>query len=81
MNSCMILCLQNSELWVKKDENANFEGLIRCYYGVENCELAGIFFLKQVGPIIDKNDLGLYRQDGLGLFCGISKPMIERKKK
>ena len=34
-----------------------------------------------LGPVIHNNDTGLYRDDGLGIFQGISKPMIERKKK
>ena len=34
-----------------------------------------------LGPVIHNNDTGLYRDDGLGIFQGILKPMIERKKK
>ena len=52
-----------------------------CYDGAEICELAGSFILNQLGSVIDENDIGLYRDDGLGIFRGISKPMIERKEK
>ena len=52
-----------------------------CYDGAEICELVGSFILNQLGSIIDKNDIGLYRDNGLGISLEISKPMIERKKK
>ena len=40
------------------------------------------FFYPQQTKITNReNDLGLYRDDGLGIFSGISKPMLERKKK
>ena len=51
-----------------------------CYDGAEICELVGSFILNQLGSVIDKNDIGLYRDNGLGIFRRISKPMIERKK-
>ena len=53
---------------------------MRCYDGVENFELVGYFILQQVGRVIDKNDIALYRDNDLQIFCGISKPMTERKK-
>ena len=34
-----------------------------------DCELVGFFILNQLGPVIDKNDIGLYQDDGLGIFC------------
>ena len=52
-----------------------------CYDEVEVCELEGSFILNQLGPVIDKNDIGFYWDDGLGIFCRISKPVVERKKK
>ena len=81
MHSWKILFFQNSEPWVKKDGNEDFDVLKGCYDGAEICELVGSFILNQLGSIIDKNDKGLYRDDSLEVFRGISKPMIERKKK
>ena len=52
-----------------------------CYYGVEVCELVGSFILNKLTSIINKSDIGLYRDDGLGIFQNVSKPEIERKKK
>ena len=52
-----------------------------CYDGSEICELVGSFIISQLGPVINKNDIGFYRDDGIAFFGEISKPMIERKKK
>ena len=54
---------------------------MECYDGEEISELVGSFILNQLGLVIDKNDIGLYRDDDLGIFRGISKPKVERKKK
>ena len=81
MDSKKILLFQNSEPWVKKDGNEDFDVPMGCYNRAEIGELVGSFILNQLGPVIDKNDIGLYRDDSLGIFRGISKPMTERKKK
>ena len=81
MHSRKILLLRNSKPWVKKDGNEDFDVSVGCYDGVDICELVGSFILNQLGPAINKNDIDLYRDDGLRIFRGILKPMIERKKK
>ena len=81
MHSRKILLFQNSEPWVKKEGNEDLDVLMGCCDRAEICELVGSFILNQLGPVIDKNDIGLYRDDGLTIFRKISKPMIERKKK
>ena len=47
----------------------------------EVCELVGSFILNKLTSIINKSDIGLYRDDGLGIFQNVSKPEIKRKKK
>ena len=51
------------------------------YDGAEICELVGIFILNKLSNIIDKNSVGLYRDEGLGVFDKLSGPQIEKKKK
>ena len=41
----------------------------------------GIFILNKLSNTIDKNNIGLYRDDGLGVFDKLSGPQIEKKKK
>ena len=52
-----------------------------CYDGVEICELVGIFILNKLSNIIDKNSIGLYRDDNFGVFDKLSGPQIEQRKK
>ena len=51
------------------------------YDGAEVCELVGIFILHQLSRIYNKNNIGLYRDDGLAVFKNISGPQAEKIKK
>ena len=72
------LLFQNSEPWVKKRGNENFNVPMSCYDGAKLCELVGSFILNKLTSIVDKSD---YHDDGLGIFYNVLKPEIERKKK
>ena len=52
-----------------------------CFDGAEVSELLGSYMLIQLTHCVNKESIGLYRDDGLGVFPNISKPEIERKKK
>ena len=52
-----------------------------CYDGAEVCELVGIYILNKLSNKIDKDSIGLYRDDGLGIFESLSGPQIKREKK
>ena len=47
-----------------------------CYDHAEVCELVGSFILNKLTPIINKSDIGLYRDDGLGIFQNVLKPEV-----
>ena len=49
--------------------------------GSEVCELVGTYMLSQITMVIRSSDIGLYRDDGLGVMKRLGKPEIERKKK
>ena len=51
------------------------------YDGAEVCELVGAFFLNNLRHIIDKSNVGLYKDDGLGIFRSHSGPETARKRK
>ena len=74
------LLFQNSEPWVKKCRNEHFDVPMGCYDGAEVCELVGSFILNKLTSIVNKSGIGLYRDDGLGIFYNVSKPEIQRKK-
>ena len=75
------LLFHNNQPWEKKSGGPDFDVPMRCYDGAEIYELVGIFFLNKLGSIIDKNCIGLYRNDSLGVFDKLSGPQIEQKKK
>ena len=51
------------------------------YGGAEVCQLVGAFLLNNLSHAIDKTSVGLYRDDGLGVFKSHSGPETERKRK
>ena len=52
-----------------------------CYNGAEVCELVGIYLLNQLKVVIEKENMGLDRNDGQGILKSMSKTEVERKKK
>ena len=53
-----------------------------CYYGAsfdgtEICELVGLFLLSRLASIIGKNNVGLYRDDGLAILENTQGPDTE----
>ena len=51
------------------------------YDSAEVCELVGSYMLNQFKHTLNKEKIGLYRDDDLGIFHKIPKPNIGRKKK
>ena len=51
------------------------------YDGAEVCELVGTYILNKLKHITSKENIGLHRDDGLGIFQNIPKTEIEKKKK
>ena len=74
MRSRKTLLFQNSEPWAKKLGNEIFDVPMGCYDGAELCEPVGSFILNKLTSIVNKSDIGLYRNDGLGIFYNVSKP-------
>ena len=51
------------------------------YDGTEVCEFVGLYLLNLLTNEFGKNNIGLYRNDGLSCFQNISVPDSERIKK
>ena len=49
--------------------------------GAEICELVGTYLLSILAEKYPKEDIGLYRDDGLAVFKNKSGPQLERIKK
>ena len=65
------LLFKNGESWAKR-ENENFDVSMGAYDGAEICELVGMFLLKELAREFNKENIGLYRDDGLAYFSNIT---------
>ena len=74
------LLFRNEKPWMKREEKL-FDVTMGTYDGAKVCELVGIFVLNKISEKYDKNDIGLFRDDGLAIFKNISGPKPERIKK
>ena len=75
------LLFHSEDPWVKKKGDEDFDVPMGCYDGAEICELVGAYILSKVDPIIDKENVGLYRDDGVGIVRNLSGSEIDRKRK
>ena len=74
------LLYKQGEAWMKKDGGI-FDVTMGAYDGAEICELVGIFLLSKLSTKCDKENIGLYRDDGLAAVKNQSGPQTERLKK
>ena len=81
MQSRKTLLFQNGESWVKKLCDQDFDVSMGCFDTAEVCDTTGLFLLHQLSHTVKKSDIGLYRDDGLGIIQNIPKPETERMKK
>ena len=65
----------------KEDAEGCFDVTMGSYDGAEICELIGIYILPCLSTIIDENDCGLYRNDGLLVLRNAIGQQIHRVRK
>ena len=65
------LLYNNGEEWIKKG-NELFDVTMGAYDGAEICELVGLFLLNEISKSYKKEQVGLYRDDGLTVFKNIN---------
>ena len=75
------LLFNSKETWLKKAGNEELDVSLGCFDGAEVCELVGVFILHLLKTVMRKENVGLYRDDGLGILRNSSGPEIERKRK
>ena len=68
-------------LWVKKERDEDFDVPMWCYNGADVSEIVGSYILNLLSNILDKDLVGLYRDDGSAIVRNLSGPEIERKRK
>ena len=74
MQSHKTLLFHNSKSCVNKTENEDFDVPMGYYDAAEVCELVVSFVLNRLVSATNKFNIGLYRDEGLGIFQNFSKP-------
>ena len=80
MHARKSLLYKQGEPWMKTNSGI-FDVTMGAYDGAEICELVGIYLLSILSTRCDKENIGLYRDDGLAAFENLSGPQSERIKK
>ena len=75
------LLYNNHEPWKKKGTDSCFDVTMGRYDGAEVCELVGIYLSSLLASIIDKNNSGLYRDDGLIYLRNVNGQKMDRVRK
>ena len=66
---------------MEKKDGGIFDVTMGAYDGAEVCELVGTFLLDTLSEKYDKNNIGLYRDDGLAIFKNTNGQTNEKTKK
>ena len=75
------LLFSNNEVWKKKHTESCFDITIGRFDGPEVCEKAGIYILCFLGKLINKDDCGLNRDDGLLILLDVNGQQTDRMRK
>ena len=75
------LLFSKEEVWKKKSTASCFVITMGSYDGTEMCELVGAYILSHPETIINKNKMGLYRDDGLLFLRGANGQKTNKTRK
>ena len=67
--------------WVKRGENPSFDLTMGSFDGTEICEIVGTYLLENLSPLLEKENFGLYRDDGLATVNSSIGLVLDRIKK
>ena len=81
MHSRKTLLFLEKEPWTKKVGDQDFDVPMGCYEGAEVCQLVGSYILNKLEKFLNKEDVGLYRYDGLGVLRNMSGQQKEQVRK
>lgn len=75
------LLFSNDEVWVKKGDNELFDVTMGSFDGAEVCELVGLYLLDKLALLLGKENVGLYRDDGLAVVNFASGRKVDQLRK
>ena len=68
MQARKTLLFEGATPWIKKSGDEDFDGPMGCFDGAKICELVGNYIQNKLTNIMNKEDVGLCHDDGLGIF-------------
>ena len=75
------LLFDKETAWTKKNHRDMFDVTMGSFDGAEVCELIGLFLFNILSEKYGKNNVGLYRDDGLVFLRNANGPQSERTRK
>ena len=81
MQSRKSLLFNNTDIWIKKNGDPDFDVMMGSLDGAELCKLVGLYILHIFGEKYGKHRIGLYCDDGLACFGYTSGPQAGRIRK
>ena len=81
MHSRKSLLFNNSDIWIKKEGNKDFDITMGRFGGAEICELVGLLILRILSTTYGRNHNGIHRGDGLACFENVSGPKADQIRK
>ena len=68
-------------MWIKNSENPMFDVTMGSFDGAEICEIVGLYLLDKLSVLLHKEDVGLYRDDGLAVVDNANGPKLDKLRK
>ena len=81
MHARKALLYNDSQPWIKRHGDSDFDVTMGSHDGAELSELTGAYLLSQLHEVVPKEDIGLYRDDGLGVLRNINGQRGEQVRK
>ena len=81
MQARKTLLFNDNEPWVKKFGDKDFDVPTDCFDGADVSEIVGTYILSKISNEISKKQVGLYRDDGLGILKNMSGSEMDRTRK
>ena len=75
------LLFSKEEVWNKKPTAIFFDVTMGNYDGAEVCKLVGVYILPNRETMIKKNEMGLYRDNGLLILRGANSQKTDKTRK
>ena len=79
MHSKSSLLFTKGKTWKKK--SGLFDVTMGSFDGAETCEIVALYLLSKLSKVIPPSQLGLYRDDGLGMIPNANGPKMDKLRK